>query len=447
MAFAVILLLSISALAILSPMPLDDHHQLRAVALQAGYTGSINVTVRNDLGMPMVGATVRILGNTSATWPQTDVYGKANITGVYAATAGTLYGVAAEMVGYAPVNKTVTVLPDTTTLLNLTLQGRKIFGIIESSVGGPVANATIWLDFLSMRFSVNVTEPDGSFIFGGLPGGFTHHVTASALGYVNTSKDVAVPEDTDANGGMLVLTPNTGTITGFVRSGTNLLYKVNISLLGTSLYNVSEPDGSFQLVNITAGTYNLTATKAGYNPAWFIIIISPGGQVDLRINLTAMPGLILKGVVKDDEGAFLVNVMVSIVTAESQQRTEFTNIEGVFEFTGLTAGNYTLEFEMAGYRPMIVGHISIADGTPSNITFTMSPLRHGFSGFIFGFDMAHSMMILALFLTIVILALAVYMRIKTFQAPENAPAVYDQEEEEEGKEGEKEAQSENGKAD
>lgn len=60
----------------------------------------------------------------------------------------------------------------------------------------------------------------------------------------------------------------------------------------------------------------------------------------------------------------------------------------------------------------------------------MSPLRTGVGeGFIFGFDMAHSMMILALFLTIVILAVAVYLRIRTFQAPETAPAVYDEAEE------------------
>jgi hypothetical protein len=39
------------------------------------------------------------------------------------------------------------------------------------------------------------------------------------------------------------------------------------------------------------------------------------------------------------------------------------------------------------------------------------------------------MMILALFITIVILAVAVYLRYRTFQTPETAPAIYDQEEE------------------
>jgi hypothetical protein len=46
------------------------------------------------------------------------------------------------------------------------------------------------------------------------------------------------------------------------------------------------------------------------------------------------------------------------------------------------------------------------------------------------------MMILALFLTIIILALAVMLRIKTFEAPDKAPAVYDQEEMQEEEEAE-----------
>jgi hypothetical protein len=62
----------------------------------------------------------------------------------------------------------------------------------------------------------------------------------------------------------------------------------------------------------------------------------------------------------------------------------------------------------------------------------MEPTKEGFGGFIFGFDLAHSMMILALFLTIVILALAVILRIRTLEAPDKAPAVYDQEEPSEG---------------
>ena len=64
----------------------------------------------------------------------------------------------------------------------------------------------------------------------------------------------------------------------------------------------------------------------------------------------------------------------------------------------------------------------------------LEPTRESFGGFIFGFDLAHSMMILALFLTIVILAFAVVLRIRTFEAPDKAPAVYDELDEEDAEE-------------
>jgi uncharacterized membrane protein len=78
---------------------------------------------------------------------------------------------------------------------------------------------------------------------------------------------------------------------------------------------------------------------------------------------------------------------------------------------------------------MEVRNVAVKENGTTNVTFYMEPLRKGFEGFIFGFDLAHSMMIIALFITIMILAVAVYLRYRTFQTPESAPAVYDQEEE------------------
>jgi len=86
--------------------------------------------------------------------------------------------------------------------------------------------------------------------------------------------------------------------------------------------------------------------------------------------------------------------------------------------------------EKTGYRPLEIGKIDVLVGDPVMLNLELVPLREGFEGFIFGFDMAHSMMILALFLTIVILAVAVYLRMRSFQTPGSAPAVYDEADEE-----------------
>ncbi|HUS56961.1 MAG TPA: carboxypeptidase-like regulatory domain-containing protein, partial [Thermoplasmata archaeon] len=124
-----------------------------------------------------------------------------------------------------------------------------------------------------------------------------------------------------------------------------------------------------------------------------------------------------------------------LVTIVGTQRSTLTNINGEFTFTGLTSGNYTVLFVHDGFKPMEIGPVVITQESTEGLdNVLLEPVSEEFGGFIFGFDLAHSMMILALFLTIVILALAVVLRIRTFETPENAPAIFDDEdlEEEEG---------------
>jgi hypothetical protein len=155
--------------------------------------------------------------------------------------------------------------------------------------------------------------------------------------------------------------------------------------------------------------------------------------------MTAMPGSLLQGtVIAGDSNSPLSGVLVTIIGENKNMLSAYTNINGEFVFPGLIEGNYTIQFEKEGYRPLEIGRLDVRENDTTNHRFLMNPLRRGVGeGFIFGFDMAHSMMILALFLTIVILAVAVYLRIRTFQAPESAPAVYDEAEEEVEMEGER----------
>jgi hypothetical protein len=92
-----------------------------------------------------------------------------------------------------------------------------------------------------------------------------------------------------------------------------------------------------------------------------------------------------------------------------------------------------------GYQPKEIGPIATTlDETTEIGSIELEPTRESFGGFIFGFDLAHSMMILALFLTIIILAFAVVLRIRTFEAPDNAPAIYDELDEEDAEEAQEE---------
>jgi hypothetical protein len=111
------------------------------------------------------------------------------------------------------------------------------------------------------------------------------------------------------------------------------------------------------------------------------------------------------------------------------ERTTLTNTQGVFEFAGLSGGNYTIRFRLDGFKPKEIRPVVVTQNASSTLNeILLEPVSEGLGGFIFGFDLAHSMMILALFLTIIILALAVLLRIRAFESPDKAPAIYDEEE-------------------
>jgi hypothetical protein len=303
--------------------------------------------------------------------------------------------------------------------------------VFRAATMEPLLNASVSVVLPGITVIVNSTQ-DGSYLIHDVPEG-TYSLTASKEGFYPANyANVIVVKATVTQNINFSLVERPTALYGVVRSGTLLLPGANISVAGTNFYNRSDSQGAFRIENITAGTYDVTATLSGYVTALFEGVVIPvGGEVRLDINLTALPGAVLRGtVVARDTGKPLENVYVTVVNIDGGPITKTTNVDGGFEFTGLVGGNYTIQFQIDGYKPLEISGIEVSPEGITERSFRLEPLGKSFGGFIFGFDMAHSMMILALFLTIVILAVAVYLRIRTFQAPESAPAVYDQAEEE-----------------
>jgi hypothetical protein len=375
----------------------------------------------------IVGATVSIL--TPSLGPgyscKTDSTGQYIMKGI---PEGQTYYVLANASGYLPASMNVYVPISGSVDFVLTSQTGSISGFVYNSATHAGLNGTNVSVRIGNSITLATSSANGSYEFTDVPPG-TYAVTATKIGFnSNTSTGVKVTRENqtilDFN-----LTEKPILLHGTVRSGTLLLVRANISVVGTRFYSLSGPDGTYEITNLTAGTYTVQASRPGYVTALFVEVIGPGEEKELNVNLTAIPGAILRGIVSTIVGNVkvpLVDVKVTLVTTNITQNSTSTNILGEFAFTGLAPGNYTVLFERADYRPMQVSDITVTNDSASSRQFLMTPLRHGFSGFIFGFDMPHSMMILGLFLTIVILAVAVYLRIRTFQAPGSAPAVYDE---------------------
>jgi len=350
---------------------------------------------------------------------------------------GGLYYVNASAPDYAPQSKVVSLAVGGTAPALFTLYSPygSISGFVFDSKANALNNTNVSVKVGQFTTITVQSSSDGSYRIPNLPED-AYTVAASRDGFYEGSiGGILVTRGNETGNVNFTLTEKWTKLFGTVRSGF-LIPGVNVSIVGTAYYSISDSKGEYSIENVTAGTYTVMAVKTGYNSTIIAGVIIPvGGQTRLDVDLLRLPGAVLGGrVVDSSTGGALELVVVTIIDDQSAEMVTSTNVDGVFEFTGLVAGNYTIQFKIAGYRPKEVRNMQIELNDVINQTFSMEPLRKGFQGFIFGFDMAHSMMILALFLTIVILAMAVYLRIRTFQAPENAPAVYDQAEEEKGEE-------------
>ena len=315
--------------------------------------------------------------------------------------------------------------------------------IVHSGTEEPLEGANVSIAIEDYTITVK-SNASGSYRFWDIPPG-TYSITVMLAGFNTTVlDDVEVVSGATTENIDILLSEKPTILSGVVKSGSVLLVGANVSLAGTILYGVSSIDGEYEISGIPVGTYTVVASLQGYDNATILNVqIDRGMEVRLNINLTGKLGGTLYGIVVDEStGDSLSGVRVTLLPL----RETITNINGEFQFTGLGSGEYTLLFMLEGYGPIEMGDITVSSENRTDLgLITLHPVRESFGGFIFGFDLAHSMMILALFLTIVILALAVVLRIRSFEAPDKAPAVYDELETEEEEHVDKAAEEEDSK--
>ena len=304
--------------------------------------------------------------------------------------------------------------------------------VLQSSTLEPLEGANLSLRMDSVTVTVT-SDVNGTYLIPNLPAGI-YTVSAVLDGFnSSTATDVPVESGKGTEDVDILLQEKPTMLWGIVKAGTVLLVGATVHVLDTGYFANSSIEGEYEIANIPAGIYTVQASLEGYETTVVTgVTISRGGDVQLNMNLVGKPGALFGIVQNSKTQEPLSGVLVMIV---STQRSTLTNINGEFTFTGLTSGNYTVLFVHDGFKPMAIGPVVITQESTAGLDqVLLEPVSEEFGGFIFGFDLAHSMMILALFLTIVILALAVVLRIRTFETPENAPAIFDDEdlEEEEG---------------
>lgn len=163
----------------------------------------------------------------------------------------------------------------------------QVTGSVNDTGGAPLA----WTRVATVDGdSSTLTTEAGTYALVDLPAG-THTLVATLGGFVAASQTVSVG-DGQTSVANFVLNPlvSPGTITGIVRDARlNPLQGATVATPDGLLSAATGVNGTFALVNVTPGSYQLTAEKAGYAPSSQTVSVTKGQTLNTTFTLPNLP--------------------------------------------------------------------------------------------------------------------------------------------------------------
>lgn len=240
-------------------------------------------------------------------------------------------------------------------------------------------------------------------------------ISANMAGSTSASPHLAV----EASAPSVGLDPNgTGNVTGTVNdsngdrlSGVTIVLS-NASNTSKSYDGTTTASGNYRISNIPAGTYfaspefksYINSTKFGKN-----VTVSNNSTATVNFILTAFPEIMSGEAMFGDQP--LADVTVTITSNDGAKWVVTTANNGTyFSPSALAPGNYTLSFSKSGYSAVTE---NIAFDPIGSTTYNVSMTRETLfstEGFIPGYDLPHSLMIIALFIALTTLVITLWMQ-------------------------------------
>ena len=228
--------------------------------------------------------------------------------------------------------------------------------IVDHATGDPISGASVDLDSLDNGSTYSgTTGADGSFDFPAVvPGSFTIDVTDS--GYASYQPMLGVFEYQSDDLGTIGLHALDATISGTVEdTGSNRLSGAGVYAQLTTDENVGEyistnPDGTYSLTGLEAGTYSVSVGDDGWIQKFQTITVAANGTA--TANFTLVPdadGGSISGTVRDSNGNPLAGICEATYDSSgnivsSDPYSPGTGPDGVYAVPDLDAGTYTILF-------------------------------------------------------------------------------------------------------
>jgi hypothetical protein len=232
------------------------------------------------------------------------------------------------------------------------------------------------------------------------------------------------------------LTEILGRVYGFITSGNLSIGGVTITLTNMEHNFTSHselPFGQYSIDRVAPGVYVAKAEKSGYTPAiaQFPVIVVRGSNVQLNFSIDLQPARVFGTVRVGNSPEKDVTVQLlqnSLVIREAK-----TDSAGNYSFANLNSGEYQLHLFKEGLVASTL-NVSFAPLENKRVDPVMSrtPVE-GLKGFIGDLDLTHSLMIIAMLVTVIIMAYAVFIRMRSIKKPEMLANEKKEEEEREEK--------------
>ena len=209
-------------------------------------------------------------------------------------------------------------------------------------------------------------------------------------------------------------------LTGYVTNGTTPIYQATVTLINEerSYSNISvNPLGRYEISKVQPGTYTVVASKVGYyssDPMPPVVLVR-GETKSVDFVLQEQPAELGGMVEYDGKGLKGVTVKLSssLFTAET-----ITDDDGNYSFSQVPSGSYIITYSKDSFltRTLTVG---LAPFEVRELDMEMEYDNvNNTRTFLLGLDLAHSLMIIGLTVSLMVLMIGIYVNYRIRRKPE-----------------------------
>jgi hypothetical protein len=295
-----------------------------------------------------------------------------------------------------------------------------VTGAVALAGGAPLSGVNI--------VAQNATGPDHYEGSSDLTGEFSvflpvgaYNVFASLTGYESNISYGGV--SVGPEGVRLSFTMNAlpGGVNGFVTNGTTPVYGATVQLsdgVRTYTANSQNPFGQYTISGMQPGSYSGQAFKLGYNTSSYlgVIVVKPGASTIINFSLEEQPASLTGRTTMADGTTVLEGVVVELASADFTAQTT-SDAGGHYSLQRIPAGSYTLTYSKTGYQKQ---SYTMNFNPYETKTFDAKLDRSvtNPSTYLFGYDLAHSLMLVGLLLAILTMVAAIVLVFRLAHRPQ-----------------------------